>query len=275
MRKLKNSIRPYYNIIKIIWRSLKWFNSINWHKTIYFNFRMLPIHEAKNLPIIFYGKINIVSLTGKLILDTPLKFGIVKFGENLEMLRRNFKKAEIRIDGTFCIKGSFSTGNDYLICVLKNSYLEIGEGSYLGNFTKIIATNYIKIGKGFRFGFDSQISDSNYHYTVDLESKKVARFNGKIIIGDYCWVGNRSSIMKGTTTPCNLIIASYSILNKDYTITVPENSLIAGQPAKLIRKNMIRVFDPHLEIELSKYFRENPKEEYYFLKKGDNYIPNT
>lgn len=254
-----------YNILRKIKNKIWFCFSINWVNTLYFNFKMLPFSIAKKLPVVFYGKVKFTSLKGSVIINAPIKFGMVGFGVNLEIIKRNFKKAELRIDGSFYINGSFSTGNDYVICITKDASLEIGEGTYLGSATKIIVTKKISIGKFFRFGYESQISDSNYHYILDSETKKVQRLEKEVIIGDYCWIGNRTSIMRGTVTPQKLIVASNSLLNRDYTLDVKENSVLGGIPAKLIKIGVSRVFDSELENTIHNYFINNPEKEYFCL----------
>lgn len=254
-----------YSVFKNSKNKFLFFLSINWVSTLYFNFKMLPFSIAKKLPVVFYGKVKFTSLNGKVIINAPIRFRMVGFGENLEMIKRNFNKAELKIDGFFHINGNFSTGNDYVICINKDAILEIGEGTYLGSNTKIITTKKVNIGKYFRFGYESQISDSNYHYILDYETKKVRRIDKAIIIGDYCWIGNRSTIMRGTVTPKNLIVASNSLLNRDYTLDVEENSVIGGMPAKLIKKGVSRIFDAELESKIHNYFKNNADQEYFCL----------
>lgn len=264
-----------YRLIRKIWIKIKWVCSINWHKTIYFNFRMLPFQKALKFPVFIFGPVKFTSLKGALVINATLKSNLISFGYNLEMGRTRIGNAELRIDGTLIINGRFITSNDYKILILKNATLEIGEGSHFGSRTTIIATNKIKFGKWFRLSYESQVLDSNFHFLLNLENNKIQRISGEINIADYCWVGNRSSIMKGTITPRNLLIASNSLLNKDYTISIPENSLIGGTPAKLIKKNIVRVFDPELEQKIYKYLNENHQEEYYQLTTNENYLPNS
>lgn len=256
-----------YKIIKKLKAKIGVFMAINWLRTIYFNFKMLPYKQAKKLPFILYGKVTFTSLQGRVNISVPAKFGMVRIGENLEIIRRNFKRTELRIDGFFYINGNFSTGNDIVICITKDAILEVGEGTYLGANTKIICTRKVSIGKFFRFGYESQISDSNYHYIVDKDSGKIQRLDEDIIIGDYTWVGNRTSIMKGTKTPKYLIVASNSLLNRDYSLTVEENSVLGGIPAKVLKKGVSRVYDAKIESDLNEYFRNNPDQEFYFLNK--------
>lgn len=255
-------------LLKKIYRVLRLAKRINWFKTLYFNLKMLPFKDAKKLPVVFYGKHQLSGLNGKVrIGNMPICFGIAEFGNNKELVKQRLGRCELRIDGILYINGKFQTGNDTVIIVAKGAELSIGDGSYFGAKTKVICTKKITLGKGFRFGFESIISDSNYHFTINLETNKVERFQKEINISDYCWVGNRSSIMKGTNTPKYLIIASNSILNKDYSKTIAEYSLIGGIPAKLIKNNILRVFDSHDEREISLFFKNNPDAAYYIIPK--------
>ena len=48
------------------------------------------------------------------------------------------------------------------------------------------------------------------------------------------WIGTNSIILKGVIIGDNSIIAAGSIVTKN----VPENSLVAGNPAKIIKQNI-------------------------------------
>ncbi len=259
-----------YSFLKNIYNKLYFVFSINWTKTLYFNFKMLPFNQAKILPIVFYGPIKLTQLNGEVLINCEVKSFMCRFGANLEIIKARIGISEIRIDGTFIINGSFETGNDFNLQILNRAIFSIGNGSYLGSQTKIICTNKITVGHGFRFGYESQMTDSNYHYTIDLETNTINRYNGEVLIGDYCWVGNRTTVMKGTITPDFLIVASNSLLNKDYTQFIPQKSLIGGSPARLLRKNIIRVFDPHIERHVNDYFLRNPQENNFILKEMIN-----
>lgn len=251
-------------IINQLARRVKLFMRVHWMKTIYFNYKMLPINEAIKLPIVFYNKTLFTSLKGRVVLNIKSKFNSVKIGVNDEIIRRRHEN-ELRVDGTFTINGNFNTGVGVTICVLNNGTFEIGEGSYLGSLTKILVIRSVSIGKSFRFGYESQISDSNYHYTIDLVTKRVNRTEQPVVIGDNTWIGNRTTIMPGTKVPSNIIVASNSLLNKDYSSTVPENSVMAGLPAKLVRTNFVRIYDRETLKKVGEYFCNNLESDFFIL----------
>lgn len=54
-------------------------------------------------------------------------------------------------------------------------------------------------------------------------------------IGKYCQIGARSIIMPGVTVGDHSVVAAGAIVTRD----VPEKSIVAGNPARLIRSNIM------------------------------------
>lgn len=236
-----------------ILNKFKHFFTINWIKTLYFNFKMLPFKIAIKLPIVFYGKVKFNGLNGKIQFNIePYRF-MCAFGKSQEVFKLS-QGGELKLSGLLVINGAFSFGNDYSIHLFRNSKLSLAENSYFGKKTIIVCSNSIELGSSMRLGYESQIVDTNFHYTVDLISGLSNKTSKPIIIGDKTWIGNRSTIMSGTRTNDYLIVGSNSLLNKDYTVDIPMYSLIAGMPAKLIKKNIVRVFNPKLERQIGELF---------------------
>jgi maltose O-acetyltransferase len=55
-----------------------------------------------------------------------------------------------------------------------------------------------------------------------------------VIIGDNVWIGERAIILKGVNIGDNAIVAAGSVVTK----SIPNNSLVAGNPAKIIKQNL-------------------------------------
>jgi maltose O-acetyltransferase len=51
-------------------------------------------------------------------------------------------------------------------------------------------------------------------------------------IGNDVWIGGNVTILPGVTIGNNVVVAAGAVVNKD----VPDNSLVGGVPAKLIRE---------------------------------------
>lgn len=239
---LKILYRKYKKIIS----KLKFYYSINWAKTLLFNFSMLPYSTAKKIPILFYGNVKFIGLKGKVIIESPIKFGMVGFGQKYEMFSVSKRNAQLTLNGTFIIKGNVQFGIDFFVYISKGATLEMGHLSSLGGSGKIICTNFIRFDNFARVGFESQIIDSNFHLMKDLTTGNVFPMSNPIHLGKYNYVGNRVTIMQGTQTPDYCTIASFSLCNKDYA-KLGNNILIGGIPAKLIRSQIARCWSDEIE----------------------------
>lgn len=75
------------------------------------------------------------------------------------------------------------------------------------------------------------IRDSHDHVIIREGYVKSA----PIVIGNNVWIGMGSMILSGVHIGDGSVIAAGSIVNKD----VPEHSLVGGNPARIIRRNIV------------------------------------
>lgn len=62
------------------------------------------------------------------------------------------------------------------------------------------------------------------------EKEKQTVIYGKIVVGNNCFIGCRSTILPGVTIGDNVIIGAGSVVNRD----IPSNSVAAGVPCRVI-----------------------------------------
>ncbi|WP_242202419.1 LbetaH domain-containing protein [Aestuariivivens insulae] len=223
--------------------------SINWIKTIYFNMKMFPFKIARKLPVFFYGSVNFKELSGEIIIDAPIKTGMIGFGQEFEKMTRSKRIAQLILNGKLVFKGHAHFGKDVFLCVDKDAYCEFGFMGCLGSNVKLICTNKIIIGNWAGIGYESQIIDTNSHPMKNTKTGEYYPLSSPIKIGNYNAISNRVSIMPNTITPDHCVVASNSVCNKDYT-RLGNNILIGGIPAKLIKNNYAR--DWEIEKEMLK-----------------------
>lgn len=97
----------------------------------------------------------------------------------------------------------------------------IGEGFYIGHFGTIVISSKAQIGK-----------NCNISHGVTIGKANRGRLKGYPVIGDKVWIGTGSVIVGNVNIGSNTLIAPNSFVNFD----VPGNSLVIGNPAKIIAR---------------------------------------
>ncbi len=232
MAALRSTYRQWKRRSKLFW-------TINWWKSIYFNCKMFPFSVARKLPVLFYGSVKLRDLSGKIIIDAPIKKGMIGFGQPYEFFSREKGIAEIALRGTMKFRGYAQFGKDFQILVDEGATLEMGHMASLASSGRIVCKEKITLGIYARIGSESQLIDTNFHQMVNTATGEKYAMTGSIQLGDYNFVSNRVTFMQGTITPNYCTIASNTLCNKDYT-TQGENILIGGIPAKLLKMDISR-----------------------------------
>lgn len=93
----------------------------------------------------------------------------------------------------------------------------------------------IDIGHDCMFARDIRITSADWHPYYDVSTK--ARLNEHvppIIIGNHVWLGSFATILAGTTIGSGSIVGLSSVAKGQF----PNNCTIAGNPAKIRRRNV-------------------------------------
>lgn len=121
----------------------------------------------------------------------------------------------------------------------------MGDHCYLGEGARIWSENEIIIGDNVLIAHNVDIHDCNDHPIEPLARHNhfqdicragfLENYNlhsNSIVIGDNVWIGFGASIMKGVSIGKNSIVAAKSVVTHD----VPDNVIVAGNPAKIVRR---------------------------------------
>lgn len=98
---------------------------------------------------------------------------------------------------------------------------EIGKGFYIGHFGPIVINKNATIGR-----------NCNITHSVTIGRTNRGNLKGSPHLGDHVWIGTGAVIVGKIKIGNNVLIAPNSFVNVD----VPDNSLVFGNPSKIIPK---------------------------------------
>ncbi|HEY5893168.1 MAG TPA: acyltransferase [Chthoniobacterales bacterium] len=127
-----------------------------------------------------------------------------------------------------------------------NGYCSIGDFTLL-NGALIMADEEITIGNHCLISWNVGIADSDFHpvepalrqqdalalsvlYPRRPDRPKIG--TKPVHIGNNVWIGMNATILKGVTIGDNAIVAAGAVVTKD----VPANTVVAGNPAKIVKE---------------------------------------
>lgn len=192
--------------------------------------------------------INGLSITingnnNKVTIELPANFintAIVIDGDNNKFSLKSTKHRTIR-HTTFGLEGG--------------STITVGSGLSAYRDVHIVAKNGkdISIGDECMFAREIMIRNNDGHIILDKTTGELLNAPEDIIIGDNVWIGARVMILKGSIIPKGSVVGAMAMVNKKFE---DENILIAGVPAKVVRKNI-----EWRREDFAKYIKNNSNEE--------------
>jgi acetyltransferase-like isoleucine patch superfamily enzyme len=124
--------------------------------------------------------------------------------------------------------------------------LVIGDHSFIGHDCSFTVGKRITIGRYCKLAADIRLLDSPGH-SLDPDRRRANlpphdEEVQPITIGDNVWIGRGVTVFPGVTIGENSVVGTGSIVCRD----VPANTLVAGQPARVI-KNLVAASGPEAE----------------------------
>lgn len=122
----------------------------------------------------------------------------------------------------------------------KEKKLILGKNCKIGDYVHIAVGKKVIIGDNVLIGSKVLISDLNHgnyggkeiHCDPNIPPDNRPINTEPVLIGDNVWIGDNVCILKGVEIGKGCIIGANSVVNKN----VPNNCMIGGIPAKIIKK---------------------------------------
>jgi acetyltransferase-like isoleucine patch superfamily enzyme len=190
--------------------------------------RIRQDHPDESLPAIYFhyltklADISLRMLTASIYLRKCTKVGTLTSTNGKPMIRNEGK---IILGNRVAIWSVFDRTK---LLVQKNGVLTIGDYTRV-NGVHIAVKQSVTIGKRVRIGPYSLIMDSDFH---DVSNTEMEGKIEPVTIGDDVWIASKVTILKGVTIGKGSMVAAGSVVTR----SIPDYTLVAGVPAKPIKK---------------------------------------
>ncbi len=117
-----------------------------------------------------------------------------------------------------------------------NCLIHIGEGTTVSqaSLQAVESDRKILIGKDCMLSVGITIFTSDYHSIIDRDTGRRINHASDVIVKDHVWIGANALLLKGITVGDGSIIGAEAVVTRD----VPANTVVAGNPAKIVSKNV-------------------------------------
>lgn len=222
-----NDLKSISNPIMIVFpRSSSVFDFV---KGKYFDMG-IPVFDAKeaySLAQIVKGK-EINDLCGEYKDDHGNKIiaeGLISSNIQIVLLGRN---------NTITL-GRMISAKDLRIDVGNNSCVTIGDKTTFLKASVQASYSNVMIGKDCMFSDDVIIRAHDGHHIFDMSTGERINHPRDVIVGNHVWIGRRATLFGGAKIGDGSIVGG----NATTASTFEKNVIIAGNPAKVIRENIV------------------------------------
>ncbi len=167
----------------------------------------------------------------------------------IEGIKTHKGKISINIFGdnnSVIIKDGFSISNKLNILIgqnhhnfgkVINSTFFIDKNSSIESMSYVAfnSNTYCNIGERCMFANNVSIFNTDAHHIFDKETGKIINKVKGVKIGNHCWLGTNSTILKNTELADNCIVGWGSVVSGKH---LTPNCAIAGNPARKVKENI-------------------------------------
>ena len=209
--------------------------------SFYFNLRYLPFNFAVKMPLMVNRHIRVRMLKkGNIIINnSQLSFGMIHLGveKGSFHLAKRVSTIYIEKDCRLVFNGQSTIDGGFSIAINHGGEINIGKNVHLNANNIVSASSLIKFEDNVGTGWDCTFIDWDGHDIVDLGTDKVINGPKCIFIGKNCWIGAKTTIMKGVSLCKNTIVPYGSIITKKCE---EPYCIFGGIPNRVLKANIAR-----------------------------------
>jgi acetyltransferase-like isoleucine patch superfamily enzyme len=158
--------------------------------------------------------------------------GLLKVGLTYVGFVSRHDRTLLRIKGKLRVKGNFFIGKGCRVDIGQGAVVDLDSG-FINPHTNLIIMHGLTMGAGCSVAWGCQFLDEDFHRLS--YPGKTERGGNEITIGSRVWIGSNVTVLKGSVIPDGCVVAAGSMVNSRF---LEKDALIAGNPAKVIRRNV-------------------------------------
>lgn len=171
------------------------------------------------------------------------KYEYTDWQNNHISISKNARIRKLYIDkketskGNTVIIGNIGIMNVLYICPIgQNGFVEIGDFTTVQEARITVNSDgIVKIGENCMISSKINIMQSDCHPIFDVRTGKRINSSKNVIVDKHVWLGREVKLLPGAHIGMNSVVGAYAITSSQF----PENVIIAGCPAKIIRTDVI------------------------------------
>ena len=167
----------------------------------------------------------------RVVLPEDAPKGTVTLGSRHETYKAEAGKAQFSIFGTWEVRGRIRIGLDSCLYIHRGATLTTGRDIFVARDSQIECAERVVVGDNVLAG-EIYICDSAGHSVAHGDA--VQPMTRPIVIGDGCYFGFRTMVLRGAVVPPHSVIGSGAVCTRDYSAGHPEGHLLlTGVPAEV------------------------------------------
>ncbi|TGX80313.1 acyltransferase [Palleniella muris] len=206
---------------------------LNLLRSIYFNFRYLPLGQAIYLPIWITTNFRYKLSRGQLVLSKPYRRSVF-LGDCGSFGLQQFHGGLYLAEGAkLILHGMTVLGEGTVLRCDKNSVIELGNNFYCNKNCFLRSSELIQFGAECSLGWNVQINTNDGHVIVHNGTRSDCI--GAVKFGNNVWLTSNVIVTKGVKVADGCIIAQGAVVTKSIE---DNNVLVGGVPARVINQNV-------------------------------------